>query len=65
MGMTPTDEFTPARINRRLENIEMRMPPKPVDTRRPKKKLEYKSWQCRAIEDLLCIVRHLLRDRIE
>jgi len=61
MGMTPQDEYTPARINTRLEKIEMRMPPKPVDSRRPKKKLEYKSWQCRAIEDLIRMVRHLTK----
>jgi len=61
MGMKPTDEYTPARINTRLEKIEMRMPPKPVDTRRPKKELAYKSWQCRAIEDLILMVRHLLK----
>ncbi len=61
MGMTPTDEYTPARINTRLQKIEMRMPPKPVDSRRPKKKLEYKSWQCRELEYCLRAIRHLIK----
>ena len=61
MGMTPTDEFTPARINTRLEKIEMRMPPRPIDARRPQKVLPYKSWHYKSIEDLIAIVRHVLR----
>ena len=57
--MTDSNEYQVEKIHQRLDKIELRMPKKPVDVRRSKKELEYKSWQYRDLEELLSLCRRL------